>query len=346
MFRDLTILVTAGGNQYMPGFVNCLRGNGERNVRLIAADMSDDPTILQMFDAMYKVPKASADDYIDCLLDICDKEKVDILLPIMSAELVALINNKDRFEAIGTKVSVSNMDSVNIANNKYKLYEFLDKNGIQQLKFRRATNVAEVKEAFDYLGYPEKSVCIKATELSGSRGIRIVDPSKSRFDILFGEKPNSMYISYEELMEILSEKDEIPELLVMEALTGEEFSVDLLADNGKVLYMSARQSNSILASIPLEATLFDEEKAYEICRKAVEALHLDGNADFDFRYATDGTPVLMEINPRVAATMEIFMHGGLNLPYLRVKQLLGESLPEIHVKNGIKMKRRYTEMFC
>ena len=54
----------------------------------------------------------------------------------------------------------------------------------------------------------------------------------------------------------------------------------------------------------------------------------------------------MEINPRVAATMAIFKAGGMNLPYLRIKQLLGEELPEIEIKTGVKMKRRFQEMFC
>ena len=138
----------------------------------------------------------------------------------------------------------------------------------------------------------------------------------------------------------------MPEMMVMEALDGKEFSVDLLANHGKVLYMAARESNVITASIPLEATLFHEEKAYDICREIIKLLSFDGNADFDFRYDKDGNPVLMEINPRVAATMAIFKAGGMNLPYLRIKQLLGEELPEIKIKTGVKMKRRFQEMFC
>ena len=186
---------------------------------------------------------------------------------------------------------------------------------------------------------------MKALELSGSRGIRIVDPKKSRFDILFGEKPNSFYISYEELMEILAEKENIPKVVVMEAIPGEEFSVDLVADHGKIIYMCARQSNTIIASIPQTATLFKDEKAYKICEEVVKRLEIDGNADFDFKYDENGNPILMEVNPRIAATMAIFKAGGLNLVYLRIKQLLGEELPNIEVRYGVKMVRRYLDMF-
>ena len=343
--NDLTIMITAAGNQYMLGLVDCFKENGERKIRLVGADMNNDPSILQMMDAVYQVPSASSPDYIDCLYDICLKEKVDIIMPIMSAELPALVMNKERFSKIGTIVSVSNLNSVLIANNKYKLYEFMAENGMDVPRFCRIQTADQLSDAFRYVGYPDVPVCIKATELSGSRGIRIVDPSKSRFDILFGEKPNSFYITYEELEMILHEQDSIPEMMVMEALPGEEFSIDLVADHGKILYMAARQSNSITASIPMEATLFHDEQGYQIAREVIEKLQLDGNADLDFKYDKNGKPVLMEINPRLAATMKIFKEGGMNLPYLRVKQLLGEDLPACSITTGVKMKRRYAEMF-
>ena len=268
--NDLTVMITAAGNQYMLGLVECLKHNGERNIRLVGTDMNSDPTILQMMDVMYQVPSASSPDYIDCLYDICAKEKIDIIMPIMSAELPALVQNKEKFGEIGTIVSVSNLESVLIANNKYNLYRFMKENGMRVPKFCRIHNADQLRDAFSYVGYPDIPVCIKATELSGSRGIRIVDPSKSRFDILFGEKPNSFYITFEELEAVLHEKDSMPEMMVMEALPGEEFSIDLVADHGKILYMAARQSNSITASIPMEATLFHDEEGYQIAKDVIE----------------------------------------------------------------------------
>ena len=138
----------------------------------------------------------------------------------------------------------------------------------------------------------------------------------------------------------------MPEMMAMEYLPGQEGSVDLLADHGNVLYMGYRESNINLHSIPQEATLRENPKAYDIARRVVFALGLDGNADFDFKEDADGNPVLMEVNPRIAATMQIFEVGGMNLPYLRIKQLLGESLPEVHLREGIRMRRRYIEMFA
>lgn len=344
--RDITVLLTACGVQFIPGLVNCLKDNGERNIRLIGTDMHDDPTLYSLFDKLYVVPAAKDEGYVDTLLDICRKENVDVLLPFMSAELIPLLDRMDDFEALGVKVSVSDRRSVEITNNKLRFYEFLKEQGLPVPKFHAVRTASELKTACEAVGYPECAVCVKATELSGSRGIRIIDATKSRYDILFGQKPNSFYTTFKDLQETLQEQPTMPEMMAMECLPGEEGSVDLIADKGEILYMAYRESNVNLASIPQEATLAKNDEAYQIARDVIAALGLSGNADLDFKYDKNGHPVLMEINPRIAATMQIFKEGGMNLPYLRIKQLLGEELPEVQIKYGLKMKRRYQEMFA
>ena len=343
--KDITILVTACGAQFMPGLANCLKDNGERKIRIVGTDMSDDETLLQMVDAYYKVPSASDSGYIDCLLHICKKEKVDVLLPFMSAELLPLIDRLSDFEKIGTKVSVSDRNSVEITTNKFHFYDFLKSNDLPVPRFARVAKAEDLLEACEACGYPNNAVCVKATELSGSRGIRIIRPGISRFDILFNEKPNSFYTTMEDLAATLSEKNEMPEMMAMEYLPGIEGSVDLIADHGEIIYMAYRESTVNLHSIPQAGELKDNEEAYEIARQVIKALQLTGSADLDFKNDEDGHPVLMEINPRIAATMRIFKEGGLNLPYLRIKQLLGEPLPHCDIKYGVKFKRRYLEMF-
>lgn len=344
--KNLTVMLSACGAQFAPGLVNCLKDNGEREIRVIGVDMHYDATLSNLYDAIYEVPAASDNNYIDRILEICSKEKVDIIMPFMSAELIPLLDRKEDFEKLGVKVAVGDRHSIELTTNKYKFYAFLKEQGLKVPKFSLVRNSSDLKNACEAVGYPYSPVCVKATELSGSRGIRIIDPTKSRFDILFGEKPNSFYTTFEDLQDTLNEKTEMPEMMAMEYLPGEEGSVDLIADNGKILYMAYRESNVNLHSIPQEATLVCNEEAYKIAHDVIKSLGLTGSADLDFKYDREGHPVLMEINPRIAATMQIFKEGGLNLPYLRIKQLLGEKLPDIEVKYGIKMKRRYLEMFA
>ena len=343
--KDITILITAAGTQSMPGLVDCFRNNRERNIRVIATDMNDDKTILHMADAFYQVPMVNEKNYIDTILDICRIEKVDIFFPFMDEELNLVLNNIERFKQLGTLVSISSENVINITNDKLNFYNFLRENKIYVPKYYEASTIEEVVESCKKLGYPEKAVCVKTLQGSGSRGVRILKADTSLYDSYVNEKPNTMITTLEFFIQILKQSVCLEKMMVMEYLPGKEASVDLLATNGEVKYMVGRTSNNVLASIPQDSVLEEIPEAYDICSKIVSLLKYDGNADFDFKYDSNNRPVLMELNPRLAATLSIIAMGGVNLPYLRVKQLLGEELPEISVKYGIKMKRRYLDMF-
>ena len=114
MMRPLNILITAAGSPSAPGLIRSLKNNGEREVFVVGTDMKTDPTILQMTDKCRLVPASDAPEYVDVLLSICREEKIDVLIPGVSAELLPLSLRKAEFEAAGTKVSVSNPFSIEI----------------------------------------------------------------------------------------------------------------------------------------------------------------------------------------------------------------------------------------
>jgi hypothetical protein len=151
--RDVTVLITACGNVYMPGTAASIKNNGERNVRLIGADMNHDDTILQMFDQYYQVPRGDDPSYADAILDICVKEKVDVVIPIMSVELETLAKNADRFAAAGVALSVSDLEPLKIANDKLALLKFMEANGIPTARFCEVNCVADVDEALEAYRY-------------------------------------------------------------------------------------------------------------------------------------------------------------------------------------------------
>ena len=344
--KDLNVLITAAGSPSSPGLIKCLKNNGERNIKVIGVDMKEDYTINQIVDELCIAPAATDDNYVDCLLKICKEKNIDILIPGISQELPKLQERKDDFKKIGTIVSVSDGAGLEIANDKIKLYEFMKKEGFKIPNFVVVHNLDEFIKGCKKIGYPDKAFCVKIKNGSGSRGVRIVDPKKSRFDVFINEKPNSFFTTYEDMISILKEGKDFPELMIMEYLPGTEYSVDLLADHGKTLYIVGRESNVILASIPQESTTSFNQEAYDISTKIVEKLKLDGNVDLDFKFDENGHPQLMEINPRLAATLSVINASGVNLLYLRIKQLLGEELPEVNVNYGVKLKRRYHELFC
>ena len=340
--RDVTVLITACGNVYMPGTAASIKNNGERNIRLIGADMNHDDTILQMFDQYYQVPRGDDPGYADAILDICIKEHVDVVIPIMSVELETLAQNADRFAEAGVVLSVSDLEPLKIANNKLALFAFMKEHNIPTARFCEVACVEDVDKALEQVGVP---VVFKTTEGSGSRGMRIIDPSKSRFDILFHEKPTSAYVTLQDFKETLQEGD-MPPMLAMEYLPGHEYTVDMLCDNGKVLYNMCRRGLNVQTSIILDGVVEEKPEITRLCAQVAETLKLTGNIGFDVKERADGTPVIMECNPRATAGVSEFTASGVNLLYLNIKRCLGEPLPEVTPKYGVIMKRRYQEMYC
>lgn len=339
--REVTVLITASGNAYMPGTAASVKNNGERKIRLIGADMNHDDTILQMFDQYYQVPRGDDPGYADAILDICVKEHVDVVIPIMSVELETLAKNADKFKAAGVALSVSDLEPLKIANNKLALFEYMQANDIPTPKFCSVNSVEDVDPAIEHIGVP---VVFKTNEGSGSRGMRIIDPSKSRFDILFHEKPTSAYVTLQDFKETLREGD-MPSMLAMEYLPGHEYTVDMVCENGKVLYNMCRRGLNVQTSIILDGVVEDKPEITGLCAMVAEKLKLTGNIGFDVKERADGTPVIMECNPRATAGVSEFTASGVNLLYLNIKRCLGESLPEVTPKYGVIMKRRYQEMY-
>lgn len=345
MLKDLTILLSASNSPSMPGIINCFRGNSERNVRIIGIDMKSVPSGKYIVDSFYQVPAATDPHYCDIVFDICQREKVDLYFPTISAEVSAVSKRVSDFESIGTKVSISDLNAIEIANNKLKTYDFLKEKGVRVPEYYGVHCVQDFIDGCRLLGYPEKPVCLKLVNNSGSRGVRIIDAQRDRYQIFAHEKPNSFFTSYEDMLSILNSAKVLDEMMVVEYMPGNEYTVDLLADRGHVLYMVGRENIVSLMSIAQESIVTKIDLAYETSKKIVEAFGFDGNIGFDFMKNRAGIPILMDINPRITATVSVIAAAGVNLPYLRAKQLLGEILPECKVDYGTRLMRRYDEIY-
>ena len=124
-----------------------------------------------------------------------------------------------------------------------------------------------------------------------------------------------------------------------------EFTVDLLTEKGEVIYEVGRENVVSLMSIAQETVVKYDKLAYKVSADVVKLLNMDGNVGFDFMRNDKGEAVLMDINPRITATVSVIAAAGVNLIYLRVKQLLGEELPNVTPVFGTRLRRRYDEMF-
>jgi carbamoyl-phosphate synthase large subunit len=203
----------------------------------------------------------------------------------------------------------------------------------------------QFKKAVLKLGYPARPVCFKPTVSHGSRGFRILDSKINRLDMLLNQKPTGIITTLEEISPILKKAKPFPELLVMEYLPGEEFSVDVLAKDGESLIVIPRSRDYIKMGISFEGTLKRNKGIIDYSKKIVERLKLNGNIGFQFKNNKKGIPILIECNPRIQGTIVINTFAGANLVYLAVKLALGEKIKIPKVKWGTKMIRYWEEIY-
>ena len=128
----MNILITSAGtrDKVVEYFKKEFAGIGN----VITTDMSDLAPAIYEADRYYLVPRIDDPSYIDKLLDICKKEKIDCLFALIDPELSLIAKNKDRFLSIGVTPLISNYDAVELAFDKYEMFKFLRDNGYKTAK--------------------------------------------------------------------------------------------------------------------------------------------------------------------------------------------------------------------
>ena len=114
----------------------------------------------------YILPKVTENviNYIEKLKKLCKSEKVDLLIPLMDYELLALAEHRDEFENFGTKVVIGNYDTVKIASNKWEMVKYLNSKGVPSPKTWIDNN--DIPQKGDFL--------FKPIDGSASIGIQIL----------------------------------------------------------------------------------------------------------------------------------------------------------------------------
>lgn len=95
-------------------------------VLIYGTDSSDTAPALFFCDYRFRSPLICEDSYIPFLLGICEKNKIDLLIPTIDTDLLLLSKTKDQFNSVGTKVLISPESFINKCRDKRltgKLFE-------------------------------------------------------------------------------------------------------------------------------------------------------------------------------------------------------------------------------
>lgn len=341
--------MTGGGAPGAAGILKCLQQ--EKSFHITVADANPNAVGRYMNKDFETIPFANDPSFANAVLSLCRKKSIHAVLPLVTKELIPLSKHIKEFEVAGAKLLVSPTASLEIANNKSRLYEFLQWRGIAVPEFRVIDGSAplatdQFKVAVDELGYSSKPVCFKPSVSNGSRGFRIISEQMNELDLLFSHKPTSTYISLNEALRILS-SGVFPELLISEYLPGEEYSIDCLANHGESVLIVPRVRKRMINGISVEGEFVNEEPIINYCKQIIKELQLHGNIGIQVKRSIAGQFLILETNPRVQGSISAALGAGVNLPVLAIKQELGLPISpaELMVKWGTKFSRYWGEVF-
>jgi carbamoyl-phosphate synthase large subunit len=317
--REITVLVTGVGATTGISVIKGFRQQDEFRVRVVGTDINPRDRIAgsSFCDIFYTVPPAVDATYIPVLMDICKKEGVQVLIPIIDPELLALAEHKEALAQLGVKVVVSDPKTVRICNDKYATFDFLKHHDIPTPETWLIDKITEPQA----LTYP---LFVKPRDgVSSVNAFRVDSPE-----------------------ELMSAKKRVLNLVVQEYLEGKEYTTDVLADfEGCVFAVVPRQRLQTKDGISYKGqTCFDDELIHW-GRRISEILNIRGPANIQCMVFGDRISYF-EVNPRFSGSLPLTIAAGVNTPLWVLKLVCGAPSPHVYLPfQSMVMTRYWSEVF-
>ena len=287
--------------------------------RVVCTDCSEEAPALYFADAWYLVPRFRENGYWDAIWDICEKEQIDLVVPLQEEELLLVSKNKAEFEKRGIFVAVSDYEKVSLCKDKYAVNNWLIQNDVPAIPTFLAT---EFVKTFD----GKEPVFVKPRYGAGSVD-SICVRSKSFLEALLNE--------WEE------------EMVVQPLVIGSEYGVDVYVDaiSGKVVSCFCKKKLRMRAGETEKSISVHNQDLESLIIKTVISLGLIGPVDVD-AFEWNGKFYVLEVNPRFGGGYPHAWNCGVSFPKYLLENARGNSANDCPADyaEGI-MALKYSEVF-
>lgn len=293
----MNILLLSSGtrNKIVQYFKKTLDGRGN----VISTDMSNLAPSIYEADKFYTVPRMTAPGYLDVILDICKKEKIDGVLSLIDPELSLLANNREKFAAVGTTVIGSSYELCERSLDKFEMYKWLTAH-----EYNCAKSYMDKDEFFTDVdaGKAKYPVFVKPARGSASIAIsKVYD--KETVELLFAHSEG---------------------LMIQEFLDGQEIGADVYVDmvSRDVVSIFTKKKILMRAGETDKAESFKDDKLMELIKKFVKESGYSGQIDIDI-FDINGEYYISEVNPRFGGGYPHAYESGADHMKLIVNNLEG-----------------------
>lgn len=314
---NLLILSAGTRNKVVEYFVKTLAGKGS----VVATDMSELAPAIYEADKYYIVPRMTEPGYLDVILDICKKEKINGVLSLIDPELSLLAKNKDKFEAVGTTVIGSSYELCEMSLDKYEMYKWLKDHDYKCAK-----------------SYMDKDEFYADVEAGKANYPVFVKPARGSASIAISK------VYDKETMELLFAHDE--GLMIQEYLNGQEIGADVYIDmiSGEIVSIFTKKKLKMRAGETDKAVSFKDDNLFDLIKKFVSEARYRGQIDIDI-FDINGEYYISEVNPRFGGGYPHAYECGADHMKL-IATNLEEKVNKVHIgeyESGIYMMK-YNEI--
>lgn len=243
--------------------------------QVIVTDVSITAPAIYVADKHYNAGYITDNSYIDNLLNICEKEKIDVVTTLIDPEIEILARNRKRFEDMGVTVLCPSAETALLCYDKNKLIKFFSEKGIRTVKTWDNRDDFYSSLANGEICFP---VFVKPRNGSGSIGAERIDDK--------------------DLLEFAYLKDDT---LIIQEYMGDatDIDVDVYVDTvskNPVSIFSKRKIESKIGGANKTVSFIDND-LNRFIKRIVLNMDFKGPIDIDLFYR-DGQYYLSEINPR------------------------------------------------
>lgn len=248
---------------------------------LIGASSVDDHGKFVYEDYISGIPFVTDKAFIPVMARIVKEREIDAIYPAMDIVIAVL---KEHEKELGCKVVSSSIGTTQICLSKELTYKVL-------------SGSMRIPKVYDSV-IPEEEFPIFAKPKIG-----------------YGAKGTKKLNTQEEVDSFIKGKNDI---LLLEYLPGEEYTVDCFTDrNRNLLYSGARKRNRIKDGISVNTLFVEEQTEFEeIARKINERIDFRGAWFYQVKRDKDGKLCLLEIASRLGGSSLLSRAIGVNFALL------------------------------
>lgn len=266
-----------------------------KEMKIYGADMTGTAPALVYCDCVRRVVAMTSPEYIDNLLSICKKDKINLVIPTIDTDLLVLSENKERFERIGTKVMISSPDMIRICRDKNDTSHFFLDCGLS------APTTVNDWEKYE-LGYP---AFIKPKDGSSSINAYKVENTE----------------------ELVTYAERVENYIVQPFVSGHEYTIDIFCDwYGEPISIVPRERIQVRAGEVLKTRIELDSKMIEEGKILCSIFKPCGPMTVQLIRDDQGIDWFIEINPRFGGGAPLSMKAGARSAEAILKLLDGETI--------------------